>query len=155
MKLLLRKTIREVNQVNKKVFIVLLVLFTVTLSVSSVSAGLFDFLTENQDLNVTDIEIVNKGYSLYDVNCEITPKKDFSYLEMTVIFYDEDDAVIEKNPLVWNINNPSKDQLMKVSGNAYITNSNAKPVRAEVFITDSPFNGDIEDAIFAENVTMS
>lgn len=139
---------------NKKYLLVLLTVFTVLMGISSVSAGFFDFVSEDSDLNVSDIEIVSKGYSMYDVNCEITPKKDFDYLEMFVIFYDSDDAVIEKSVLVWNTNQPAKDQLIKVSGNAYISNSNAKPVRAEVYISDSAFDTEPENAIFSEEVEI-
>lgn len=139
---------------KKKILLSLLIIFTVAFSISSVSAGLFDSNTENQDINVTDIEIKDQGYSTYDVNCKITPKKDFNYLEMYVIFYDKDNAVIEKSPLVWNTNEPAKDQLIKVSGSAYIQNQNERPARAEVFITDG-FDTNPENAIFAENVTMN
>ncbi len=142
---------------NKKIVMGLLIIFTLMMGISSVNAGLFDFMSESpsSDLNVSNIEIVDKGYYMYDVNCEITPKKDFNYLEMYVIFYDSDNAVIEKSSLVWNINSPTKDQLIKVNGNAYMTNQNANPARAEVFITDSVGDNKPEDAIFAQNVTMS
>lgn len=141
---------------DKKIFMGLIVIFTVMIGLSSVNAGFFDFGTDsNNDLNVSNIEIVDQGYSMYDVYCDITPKKEFDYLEMYVIFYDADDAVLDKSVMVWNINNPTKDQLIKVSGNAFMTNSNANPARAEVFITDSVADTTPENAIFAENVTMS
>ena len=138
---------------NKKLLFSMLIIFTVALSLSSVNAGLFDFVSSD-NVEVKNLEIVSKGYSMYDVNCELTPKNDFSYLEMTVIFYDNDGAVIEKNPIVWNMNDVNKDQLIKVNGNAYITNQKDTPAYAEVFITDSPFNGNPDDALFKENVTM-
>lgn len=128
-------------------------LVTISLGISGVSAGLFDSITDNQDLNVTDIEINDQGYSTYEINCKITPKKDFNYLEMFVIFYDDDNAVIEKSPLVWNTNEPAKDQIIKVSGTAYVQNQNEKPSRAEVYITDG-FDTNPENAIFSQNVTM-
>ncbi|MBQ3421597.1 MAG: hypothetical protein IJH34_07990 [Romboutsia sp.] len=138
---------------NKKLFVSLLVLFAIAVSTSAVSAGLFDSVTENSDLNVTDLEVSSQGYSTYEITCKLTPKKSFDYLEMYAVFYDSDGAVIEKSPLVWNTNNPAENQLIKVTGTAYV-NSNEKPVRAEIFISDSAFNNQIEDAIFAQNVTM-
>lgn len=138
---------------NKKVLFTICVIFTLAVGLSSVNAGLFDFVSSDS-VEVENLEIVSKGYSMYDVNCELTPKNDFSYLEMTVIFYDEDGAIIEKNPIVWNMNDITKDQLIKVNGNAYITNQKDNPSYAEVFITDSPFNGNTDDALFRENVTM-
>ena len=73
---------------------------------------------------------------------------------MNAIFYDKDNAVIDKTPIAWNTNNPAKDQLIKVTGNAYLQNQKDKPVRAEVFFTDSAFTGNIDDAIYVQNVTM-
>ena len=140
---------------NKKIIVTLLILFTLTFTLSNVNAGLFDLNSEdnNDDVNVTDLEITYEGYSMYDVNCKLTPKKDFDYLEMYVIFYDSDDAVIGKSPLVWNMNQPTKDQLIKVSGEAFVDNDNVKPARAEVYITDS-LDDEPEYAIFSQNVTM-
>lgn len=141
---------------NKKILLGVLLIFTMMIGLSSVNAGLFDFGSENSgDLNVSDIEIVYQGYSTYEVNCEITPKKDFDYLEMYVIFYDSDNAVLDKSVMVWNINNPVKDQLIKVSANAYLTNQNAKPTRAEVYITDSVADTTPENAIFSESVSLN
>ncbi len=138
---------------NKKIIMSFLVLLTLVIGISTVSAGLFDSVTENSDLNVTDLEVSSQGYSTYEITCKLTPKKSFDYLEMYAVFYDSDGAVIEKSPLVWNTNNPAENQLIKVTGTAYV-NSNEKPVRAEIFISDSAFNNQIEDAIFAQNVTM-
>ena len=69
---------------NKKLLFSMLIIFTVALSLSSVNAGLFDFVSSD-NVEVKNLEIVSKGYSMYDVNCELTPKNDFSYLEMIVI----------------------------------------------------------------------
>ncbi|RAP44566.1 MAG: hypothetical protein BZ135_07965 [Methanosphaera sp. rholeuAM6] len=131
----------------------LLIVFTITITLSSVNAGLFDLDSTNDDINVTDLEINYEGYSTYEVNCKLTPKKDFDYLEMFVIFYDSDDAVLDKSTLVWNTNQPTKDQVIKVSGTAYVQNDNEKPVRAEVYFTDG-LDAEPESAIYSENVTM-
>lgn len=141
---------------DKKILMGLLIIFTVIIGLSSVNAGFFDFITDtNSDVNVTNIQIVDQGYSMYDVTCDLTPKKEFAYLEMFVIFYDSNDAVLEKSVLVWNINNPTKDQLIKVSGTAYMQNQNINPARAEVYITDGVGDTTPENALFGENVTMS
>ena len=73
---------------------------------------------------------------------------------MFVIFYDSDNAVIDKSTLVWNTNQPAKDQLINVSGTAYVQNDNEKAVRAEVYIIDSALDTEPENAIYSENVTM-
>lgn len=138
---------------SKNIIMVLLILLTAIIATSAVSAGLFDSDKANSDLNVTDISIKDEGYSMYEVSCQITPKKDFKYLGMIAIFYDSDDAVIEKSSYLWNTNEPAKDQLIKVSGTAYIS-GNEKPVRAEVYFVDSALNTDTKDALYSENVTI-
>lgn len=139
---------------NKKIMAITLVLVSITLATSVVSAGLFDSDNKNDDLNVSNIEIKSEGYSMYKVNCELTPKKDFNYLEMEVIFYDSSGAVVGKSPLAWNMNDVKKDQLIKVSGNAITDDSSANPATAEVKFKDSSF-GSSDDAIYSENVTMT
>lgn len=137
---------------NKKILFTIMLLVTVVLGTSVVSAGLFDS-SNNSDIVVENITIDSEGYSMYKVSADIIPKKDFTYLEMQVIFYDDSNAVIGKSPLVWNVNNPAKDQKIKASGSALTDNENYKPARAEVFIVDSSF-GKTDDAIFVQNVTM-
>ena len=139
--------------VNKKIIFVLFIILGIMTASSVVSAGLFDS-SSSDDLNVSDISIVSEGYSMYKVNCEVTPKKDFDYLEMQVIFYDSSDAVIGKSTLVWNVNEPEKDQLMKVSGTAMTDDESSTPARAEVYFVDSAFGSTKDDAIYVQNVTM-
>lgn len=139
---------------SKKILLISLLILATLLTTTVTSAGLFDSQQQDQGINVTDIKISSEGYGLYDVSCQLTPKKDYKYLQMVVIFYDKDGAVIEKNSLAWNTNDPQKDQLIKVSGDCYVSGS-SKPARAEVFFTDESFSTDIKDAIYAENVTMS
>ena len=132
--------------VNKKVLFTLFIILGIMTASSVVSAGLFDSSASN-DLNVSDITITSEGYSMYKVNCEVTPKKDFSYLEMQVIFYDSDNAVVGKSSLVWNVNNPEKDQLMKVSGTTMTDDANAKPTHAEVYFVDSAFGSTKDESM--------
>lgn len=111
--------------------------------------------TPQETVNVTNLNVVSEGYGLYTVTCDLTPKQNYSYLEMEVVFYDSNDAVIGKSPLAWNINSPAKDQLIKVSGTATTNSQNTKPARAEVFIFDSVSTDDPSQAIFSQNVTMN
>ena len=53
----------------------------------------------SNNLEVSDISIVSEGYSMYTVSCDLTPKIDYDYLEMQVIFYDSNNAVIGKRPV--------------------------------------------------------
>ncbi|HIH35163.1 MAG TPA: hypothetical protein HA255_01825 [Methanosphaera sp.] len=141
-----------------KSLLISLVGILLIISISSVSAGLFDSISDaaggNSDLTVENITLTDDGYGMYKVNCDMIPKKDFSYLEMEVTFYDNNGAVVGKSPLVWNMNEVKEGQLIKVTGNAYLDSSSNTPATAEIFIIDTAF-GDSDNPIFAENVTMS
>jgi len=139
---------------NKSLLISLLGVLLI-ISLTSVTAGMFDSNNNsNSDITVENITVTSEGYGMYEVNCAITPKKDFNYLEMQVIFYDNSGAVIGKSPLVWNMNDITKDQLIKASGSAFTNSDSSRPAKAEIIIVDSSF-GDSSKSIFSENVTMS
>ena len=103
---------------------------------------------------ITDLSIQSEGYGAYSVSGTLTPDKDYDYLEMVVVFYDDSGAVIDKSPLVWNMNDIQKDQIVKINGNAYV-NGDSTPSKAEVYILDSAFGGnDLSDAIYNQTITI-
>ncbi|MCK9151665.1 hypothetical protein [Methanobacterium alcaliphilum] len=109
---------------------------------------------ESSSLNVTDLKVVSQGYGTYAVKATVTPDKDYSYLEMVLIFYDSEGAVIDKSPLAWNINDVKAGQKLKVTGNGYISGSE-KPAKVDVLIFDSVFSGgDESDAIYKETIEV-
>ncbi len=111
---------------------------------------------ESSNLEVSNIQISDDGYGMYNVTCDLTPHTEYSYLEMGVILYDSNGAVIGNSPLVWNMNNPTKDQLIKVAGPIVNDNENIKPARAELFFYDSAFSAnDPNSAVYKVNVTIN
>ncbi len=135
----------------KKRYILIFSLILAILSVSAVSAGLFG--DDNNKLTVDDLKISDGGYGMYDVTCNLKADKEFNYLEMVVVFYDDSGAIIEKSPLVWNMNNVPKDKTIKVSGSAFINGDNT-PSKAEVYIFDDSLDTDLDKAIFNQTVEM-
>lgn len=115
----------------------------------------YNMTSDTTTLNVSNIQIKSEGYSMYTVSCDMIPNKDYNYLGLVVVFYDSNGAEIGKSPLVWNINNPTKNQTIKVSGTAMTSNSNLKPARAELFFFDKSFTTDAKDAIYSQNVTIN
>lgn len=139
----------------KKSLLISLLGVMLIISLTSVSAGWFDSDDDsNSDITVENITITSEGYGMYEVNCDIAPKKDFTYLEMQVVFYDDSGAVVGKSPIVWNMNDVTEGQLIKASGSAFTNSQSSNPVKAEIFIIDSSLS-DTSEAIFSENVTMS
>lgn len=137
----------------KKRYILILSLILAIVSVSAVSAGLFDFGDDGDKLKVDNLKISDEGYGMYDVTCNLTANEKFSYLEMIVVFYDDSGSIIEKNPIVWNMNDVPKDQNIKVTGSAYITGDDS-PAKAEVFFIDDSLETDLDKAIYNETVEM-
>jgi hypothetical protein len=138
---------------NKKLVggVVILVLFVLIIAAISGSGS----NTQSQPpLNVSNISVTSQGYGMYNVNTKVVPNKDFSYLEMAVIFYDSDGAVVGTSPLVWNVNDAKQGQTYKVQGTA-TANTGTSPKKASVFFFDSVFRGgDTSSAIWAQNVTL-
>lgn len=105
-------------------------------------------------LTVTDLKVISQGYGSYDVKATITPNKDISYLEMVAISYDSSGAIIEKNSMIWYVNEAKKGQVYKVTGHAYVT-GNEKPVKMDILIFDSAFSsGNEENNIFKQTVNI-
>ncbi|MDO9045987.1 MAG: hypothetical protein Q7U35_11915 [Methanobacteriaceae archaeon] len=122
---------------------------------SSSSNGTSDAESASEtSLNVTNVKVVSQGYGSYDIKATITPDKDYSYLEMVLIWYDFTGAVIEKNSLVWNINDVSAGQTLKVTGNGYISGEE-NPAKVDVLIFDSVFSGSDESgAIYKKTIEV-
>ena len=137
---------------RKKAGLIILVICVIgIILVAAIGLGTPD---KNTQMKVSDLSISSKGYGGYDVSCTIVPDKDYNYLEMVVIFYDKDGAVIDKSPLVWNMNGITKDQTIKVSGSAYVSGSNT-PVKADVLIFDKAFsNDDASKAVYKQTVNL-
>jgi hypothetical protein len=106
-------------------------------------------------INVQNLAVKSGGYGSYDVTATITPNKDISYLEMVAIAYDSSGAIIERSPLVWNINDAKTGQVYKVNGMIYISGKDA-PVKMDILIFDSPFSGASEKGnIYKQTVNVS
>lgn len=105
-------------------------------------------------LNVTNVKVVSEGYGMYKVKAKVVPDKDYSYLEMVLIWYDSSGAVIDKNPLAWNINDVSAGQTLKVTGNGMLT-GDEKPAKVDVLFFDSVFSGgDVSGAIYKKTIEV-
>ncbi len=113
-----------------------------------------DNSTAESSLNVSGLDVVSEGYGMYKVKGTIVPDQDYDYLEMVLIWYDSSGAVIEKSPLVWNINDITSGQTLKVTGSAMLT-SDEKPAKVDVLIFDSAFSGgDESSAIYKETLEV-
>lgn len=104
-------------------------------------------------LSVSDVALSSQGYGMYQLTGTIVPDKDYSYLEAQIIFYDSSGAVIDKSPLVWNMNDVHKNQTIKMTGTGYVSGDNS-PASAKILIFDSSISNDESKAIYTQNITV-
>ena len=144
-----KKTMQRRVSKGKTILMIMIILFILLIIIGSMSPS-----TPQTNPKITDLSIQSEGYGAYSVSGTLTPDKDYDYLEMVVVFYDDSGAVIDKSPLVWNMNDIQKDQIVKINGNAYV-NGDSTPSKAEVYILDSAFGGnDLSDAIYNQTITI-
>ncbi|MBX7076211.1 MAG: zinc ribbon domain-containing protein [Methanobacteriaceae archaeon] len=135
---------------KKAIIIILLIVIVIILLAAIGSMGT---TTTEPTLSVTNLAITSEGYGAYDISGDLVASQDYDYLEMVVVYYDANGAVLGQDPLVWNMNNVKAGQTVKMSGYGYV--SSGTPTRAEVYIFDSAFSGDdLSSAIYSQNVTM-
>lgn len=150
----------------KKVFLIAVVLLVATVvAVSGCVDSGSDFSTGNSSgdtqaatsdqssITVENLKASSAGYGSYEVTASVTPTKDMDYMEMVLIWYDSSGAVLQKDPLAWNINNAKAGQTIKVKGTSYV--DSGEPAKVDVMFFDSVFSdGDESSAIYKKTLTL-
>ena len=109
---------------------------------------------DKTSVNVTNLKVSSGGYGMYNVNCDIVPKQDVSYLEMVLVWYDSTGAVIDRTPLAWNINDAKAGQTIRAKGTASLYEKGT-PAKVQVLIFDSAFAGGSEEGnIFNQTISV-
>lgn len=134
----------------KKVGIVIVAL--VVIAVLAILA--ISMTTPDTTITVNDLKASNQGWGMYEITGTLIPDKDYDYLEMVVVFYDSNGAIIDKSPLAWNMNNVEEGQTIKITGTAVVSASES-PAKAEVYFFDTPFGDDLDSAIYHETLDSS
>lgn len=83
-----------------------MIIIGVLLAVIIILCGIcaFGFMNQNKEtLKITDINVTQDEFGIYNLQGHITPLVDFSYLEARMIFYDENGTVIGNAPCAWNM----------------------------------------------------
>jgi hypothetical protein len=135
---------------------VLLIMGVVAISgcTDSGSSSSNETADSTSSLNVSNLRVVSEGYGMYKVKADIVPDKDYSYLEMVLIWYDASGALIDKNSLAWNINDASEGKTIKVTGNGFLSGDET-PAKVDVLFFDSVFSGgDESGAIYKETIEV-
>ena len=128
--------------------VLLIVLLLVIVAANSCSSS------EKPVLNVSNITASNAGYDMCEIRTNVTPFKDFDYLEMATVYYDKSGAVIAKNTSAWNISYAKANHVLKVS-NMKSFHHKRKPTKVEVMFFDSSrHGGNRSSAIYDKTVTL-
>ncbi|NYB53063.1 MAG: hypothetical protein HVN35_10975 [Methanobacteriaceae archaeon] len=105
-------------------------------------------------VNVSNLQVSNQGYGMYYVTCDIVPNQDMSYIEMVLVWYDANGAVIERTPLAWNINDAKAGQTIKARGMSSLYDKET-PAKVQVMLFDSAFAGGSEKGnIFQQTINV-
>lgn len=145
----IKKWINE-GKTWQKCLVAIIFIFLIVLIIGAITSG---NNSNKTTINVTNLNINSGGYGSYDLTCNLLPDKDYSYLEIVVIFYDSNGNIIDKNPLVWNMNNIKKGEPIKVTGHCYLSGDNV-PAKAKVLFFDSSINNDESKAIYVQEINM-
>ncbi len=141
------------NAIIIAVVIIVIVIVAAVALTSDTNSNSNSTVNATSDVEVNNTTLVYTGYGTYNITADITPLKDFSYLEIQLEFYDSSDNLLDKDTLVWNINNPTKDQMIKATGSAYLQSS-TDPAYAKMYIVETGF-GDSSDSIYNETVNIT
>lgn len=138
---------------KKIIGIVCIVGVVLIILILALSGGDSTTSTPETTIDVTDLKITSQGYGSYEITCNLVPDQDYSYLEMAVIWYDADGAIIDKSSLAWEMSDIKQGQTIKVTGEGYIT-GDGSPTKAEVYFFDESFTGDTEGYIYKQTIDL-
>ncbi|WP_414469254.1 FxLYD domain-containing protein [Methanobacterium sp. ACI-7] len=104
---------------------------------------------------IENLKVTNQGYGGYSIKGELTPNQDLSYLEMVTVWYDASGAVIDRNPLAWNMNDLKSGQKVKFSTNDYLSSDKETPAKVELLVFKGAFSGgDDSSAIYRKTIQL-
>lgn len=138
---------------KKIIGIVCIVGVVLIILILALSGGDSTTSTPETTINVTDLKITSQGYGMYEITCNLVPDQDYSYLEMAVIWYDADGAILDKSSLAWFMSDIKQGKTIKVTGEGYLTGSGS-PAKAEVYFFDESFTGDTEGYIYKQTIDL-
>lgn len=123
----------------KNILITLLVVLLVV-GVVLISGCTSTNSTKSPPFQVGNFTVTQSSYGMWDIDGSITPTKDINYIEIVTVWYDSSGAVIERNPLAWNINDAKAGQTLKIHSSTSLYQKGT-PAKVDVLFFDSAFSG--------------
>lgn len=84
---------------------------------------------------------------------ELTPSKNFNYLQMITIWYDSSGKVLKRDPITWNINAAQSGQTYTINSKEYLDSDPSKVIIL-VFDSRSAISDDSK-AIYKKTITFT
>lgn len=105
--------------------------------------------------DVGNFTVTQGSYGMWNIDGTITPSKDMSYIEIVTKWYDSSGAVIERDPLAWNINDAKAGQPLKVHSSTSLYQKGT-PIKVDVLFFDSSLSGgDDSNAIYTLSINIT
>ncbi len=103
-----------------------------------------------ENMNLSRNTSTNTSYSL---KCDLIPHNNYSYLQMNIEFYDSSDSLLDSK-MAYNINDATKDQIIKVDQTVYTGSLSGTPTYAKIYIYDKA-STDKENSIYNATVYLN
>lgn len=107
--------------------------------------------SETSNLEVNDLSGTRSVDALedhlYGVKGELVADKDYEYLEMTVVYYDEDGTMLDQDQYAWSQSGINQGDSVEISCESLV--SSGKAYSAKVYIFDEVSDGDLSKAIWS------
>jgi len=106
-------------------------------------------------ISISNDEIMYDGESntSFMFTAELTPSKNFNYLQMITIWYDSSGKVLKRDPITWNINAAQSGQTYKINSKEYL---DSDPLKVVILVFDSRSDtSDDSKAIYKKTITFT
>ena len=111
--------------------------------------------SDEPPFQVGEFTVSEGSYGMWDVDGSITPNKDMSYIEVVTIWYDSSGAVINRDPLAWNINDAKAGQTLKIHSSTSLYEKGT-PAKVDVLFFDSALaGGDDSEAVYTMTINLN
>ncbi len=138
---------------NKLMMVLVVLLLAGVVAISGCTSS--DSSANNTPFEVGNFTVSQGSYGMWDVDGSITPTEDISYIEIVTIWYDSSGAVIERDPLAWNINDAKAGQTLKIHSSTSLYQKGT-PTKVDILFFDSALSGgDDSDAIYTLTINIT
>ena len=136
--------VEKIEKNNRIRNILLIVLAIVIIgSILIISTGFI--MNQQQDKNpmLSNVKFTLGEFDTIGFSADLNPTRDYDYLSIEIEFYDKDNNLIEKNPIVWNQNNVKAGQPIKINNQVAMSYyQKSIPAKAKINIYNSVYSKD-------------